>query len=313
MYYLRLRRFPFVALVLIGFLLPLPEPYATVAGFAAWASSTVMLVEHLIILAVSVHYGGWYQGFAVAGWAIVVAGTTLPEFHRKSKELLRLLEEDWQREQVMAAQQARFAEAAKQAALAEREVRSRRYIKRLRRLLGGDTPELEQTSLVLTTFHPVEAEARLQRAERMSVLLGEASQLGQEHVDYLTRLFDQRLSQAEEERQAQAYLGQVCRLNAMLKEAHQLQVADEVAGRLQRGDEAAAGAVLTRARASAARHLELQQLKSEVVRAPAHSRGHLTDLLANVRVNLGNPREFRKAVYTLRQSLPKNGHANPRT
>lgn len=305
MYFLRVRRMPFTTGALIGLFLPLPEPYAHAAHLWGFICMSVVLMEHLLTVALSVRFGGWKEGMPVAGWALFVAGMTLPEFYLRAKEVHSSLQEEWERECRLAAERAAAQQAARRALLEER---ARRYTRRVSRLVGAHDLGVVKVSQILAQLDPAEAEDRLARAQRLAGFLEQARPLGEQHVVHLEQLFSQRLSPAEQYSAAQMYLTTVRRKRVLLEEARLLFVQGEVAQTLEHQGEEAAHKILVHARARAARHLELQQLKAEVDRAPAHDRGQLNELLAVVRAQLADPRQFRKAAYALRQALPHNGH-----
>ncbi|MEK7540181.1 MAG: hypothetical protein AAB558_02950 [Patescibacteria group bacterium] len=305
MYFLRVRRMPFTTGVLIGLFLPLPEPYAHVAHLWGFICMSVILVEHLLTVALCVRWGGWKEGVQVAGRALFSAGLTLPEFNLRVKEVNRRVREEWEQERRLAAERAATQQAAKRALLEER---ARRYVRRLSRLIGADDPGVAKFSHTLAQLDQAAAEVRLARVQRLAGFLEQARPLGEQHVVHLEQLFSQGLSPAEQDSAAQTYLTTVRRTGVLLEEARLLGVQGEVAQTLEHQGEEAAHQVLVHVRARVARHLELQQLKADVDRTPAHDRGHLNELLAVVKAQLADPRQFRKAVYTLRQALPQNGH-----
>lgn len=305
MYFFRFQRLPFVVGALIGLFLPIPEAYAPGAHLWGFICVSVMLLEHILVVCLSVRFGGFKEGVAVAGWALLAEGMTLPEFYQAAKKTYVQAHEEWEREHKLARDRAAAERAAMRAVVEER---ARRYSRRLARLMEGDTEAASQVSQQLAHLDPAAAEEKLRRAERLAMFLQQASSLGDQHMAHLTALFQRPVSLAEADRAAQAYLAKVRYAQNLLEEAQRLGVQAEVSRVLSQQGEEAANNVLIQARARAARHLELQTLQVEVNHAAPHDRGFLNELLADARAHGANPREFRKAVHALRQKLPKNGH-----
>lgn len=307
MYFLRFKRLPFVLGALIGLLLPFPEEYARGAHLWGFICVSVMLVEHILMVCVAVRFGGFKEGVTVAGWALLVAGMTLPEFYQKAQDLHAQVHAEWEREHKLAQDRAAAQRAAMRAAVEER---ARRYSRRLSRLVGGDADAVHRASTGLVQLDPAAAEEKLRRAERLAMFLQQASPLGDEHMAHLTALFQRPITLTEADTAAQAYLCQVRREARLLQDADELGIRSRVDQLLtQHGVEAAEAEVIRRRHLSE-REQELRNLQAAVDAAPPHYHGHLKDLLARVRSELSNPREFRKAVHALRQRLPKNGHVH---
>lgn len=305
MYFLRFKRLPLVLGALIGLLLPYPEAYAPGAHLWGFICISLMLVEHILMVCVSVRFGGFKEGVTVAGWSLLVAGMTLPEFYREAQNISARVREEWERENKLARDRAAAQRAAMRAAVEER---GRRYSRRLVRLMGGDAETASLVSAQLIQLDPAAAEEKLLRAERLAAFLQQASPLGDQHMAHLTALFQRPVSLTEADTAAQAYLCQVRREARLLRDADELGIRCRVDRLLSQHGVEAAEAEVIRTRNQAAREQELRSLQAAVEAAPAHYHGHLKDLLAKVRAELSNPREFRKAAHALRQRLPKNGH-----